>query len=505
MDNLRNIYDPFFSIKCNGFSIPNYINDKIIRFEFNEDYKKDNIFTIILDNSDLKLTDDTSLDIGKIISCKFGYLDRFTEYIDAEIKDIEGFLQIKLTAYSIGKGYTILNSNKNVSSPENIAEDRKYTVRSGDTLNKISKMFDLKDWKNLYEINKKIIGSNPNKIEPGMSLQIPNFKNKYDSNYSDTIIEENVLGIKSKVWEKKTYSQIAYDIAIQMNLIPDITTTKQYFDSVPQSNETNIGFLKRIGAKIGFHPKITGKILTFSKIDFSQKSKYLITYYIDGAGELLEFDPKIKTKEKSSAASSTSLSTEEKDTLSMKSLKTDTTKLGAFSWAVNGVTGTVEKITGVNENLSNSDLSGSSKLDDEFSDTETSMEDTETGTITADCSCVGIPEIRANTVMTVQGVGKRWSGNWFVKNVTHSIDSNGYSTKVENFRNALGEAVAPVESSQNNSIGSDFNSNSNSNSNSDAKNQIGDYTLVDGITGEQTIMDKVNILIDKYLNKETGK
>jgi len=53
--------------------------------------------------------------------------------------------------------------------------ERTYTVRSGDSLSKIAKalMGDAKKWRQLYEANKDVVGSNPDLIKPGQVLKIP--------------------------------------------------------------------------------------------------------------------------------------------------------------------------------------------------------------------------------------------------------------------------------------------------------------------------------------------
>lgn len=52
-----------------------------------------------------------------------------------------------------------------------------YTVKAGDSLTKIAKQFGIKDWKNgLYIPNKAPkgpLGSNPDKLSPGMKLKLP--------------------------------------------------------------------------------------------------------------------------------------------------------------------------------------------------------------------------------------------------------------------------------------------------------------------------------------------
>ncbi len=54
-----------------------------------------------------------------------------------------------------------------------------YTVAPGDWLSKISLKYykDALLWPIIYDVNKDVIGSNPNRIAPGMKLSIPDIKN----------------------------------------------------------------------------------------------------------------------------------------------------------------------------------------------------------------------------------------------------------------------------------------------------------------------------------------
>jgi nucleoid-associated protein YgaU len=50
-----------------------------------------------------------------------------------------------------------------------------YVVKSGDSLSKIAKelLGDASRWPEIYELNKDVIGDNPNLIKPGQELKIP--------------------------------------------------------------------------------------------------------------------------------------------------------------------------------------------------------------------------------------------------------------------------------------------------------------------------------------------
>ncbi len=53
--------------------------------------------------------------------------------------------------------------------------ERTYTVRKGDSLSKIAKSLlgDARKWRDIYEANKDVVGSNPDLIQPGQVLKIP--------------------------------------------------------------------------------------------------------------------------------------------------------------------------------------------------------------------------------------------------------------------------------------------------------------------------------------------
>ncbi len=55
---------------------------------------------------------------------------------------------------------------------------KKYTVKEGDTLSSIAKEFygNAADYKIIYEANKDLIGDDPDQIQVGMELMIPNPK-----------------------------------------------------------------------------------------------------------------------------------------------------------------------------------------------------------------------------------------------------------------------------------------------------------------------------------------
>ncbi|MNE87947.1 LysM domain/BON superfamily protein [compost metagenome] len=55
------------------------------------------------------------------------------------------------------------------------SKSKTYTVKSGDTLSKIAKLElgSSSKWKDIYNLNKAVIGSDPKLIKPGQRLVLP--------------------------------------------------------------------------------------------------------------------------------------------------------------------------------------------------------------------------------------------------------------------------------------------------------------------------------------------
>ena len=74
-------------------------------------------------------------------------------------------------------GYDTPTTTTSSSAPTTQTSNNKtYTVRSGDTLSGIGSKYGV-SWKKIYEANKSVIGSNPNRIYPGQTLTIPGYAN----------------------------------------------------------------------------------------------------------------------------------------------------------------------------------------------------------------------------------------------------------------------------------------------------------------------------------------
>ncbi|MBE9913393.1 LysM peptidoglycan-binding domain-containing protein [Paenibacillus donghaensis] len=85
-------------------------------------------------------------------------------------------LKVMKTAAGAGNGKaanaTATNKKPRVDMK---AKNKTYTVKPGDSLSKIAKLElgNSSEWNRIYQLNKKLIGNNPNAIKPGQKLVLP--------------------------------------------------------------------------------------------------------------------------------------------------------------------------------------------------------------------------------------------------------------------------------------------------------------------------------------------
>lgn len=113
---------------------------------------------------------------AKILQQKIKQVEEYAEKYKAtmkEITDLENTPADKLSGYSTP---TSTNVSSGSSSGSSGSSSKTYTVKSGDTLSGIGSKYGI-SWQKIYNANKSVIGSNPNRIYPGQTLTIPGYTN----------------------------------------------------------------------------------------------------------------------------------------------------------------------------------------------------------------------------------------------------------------------------------------------------------------------------------------
>lgn len=113
---------------------------------------------------------------AKILQQKIEQVKEYAEKYKAtmaEIEKLENTPADKLNGYSTPTNTSVSSGNSSGSSG---SSSKTYTVKSGDTLSGIGSKYGI-SWQKIYDANKSVIGSNPNRIYPGQTLTIPGYAN----------------------------------------------------------------------------------------------------------------------------------------------------------------------------------------------------------------------------------------------------------------------------------------------------------------------------------------
>lgn len=107
----------------------------------------------------------------------YRYSIELKEYREVEVRKIrKKKKKAKKTNKASKKKKAKVTKKKTTKRTNSKAIPDTYIVKKGDSLWNLAKKFygDISKYRKIYNANKKIIGSNPNKIRPGQMLKIPN-------------------------------------------------------------------------------------------------------------------------------------------------------------------------------------------------------------------------------------------------------------------------------------------------------------------------------------------
>ncbi len=225
------------------------------------------------------------------------------------------------------------------------------------------------------------------------------------------------FGRKTRSFRHMKDSDIASQIAQDWRLTPQVDVTDITHDYVLQNNQTDREFLAERARRLRYELRVEDRSLYFQKAKDDGRKITTLTY-----GEtLIEFFPLLSTVNQTSKVEVRGWSIKDKkailgeagtgDTIStMAGQKTG----GAFS----------QEIAGDNKRT----LSGESAAtkDEAEARARASLNQSVSEFITGEGRCIGNPDIKAGRVVELKGLGKRFSGLYYVVSCTHSIGSRGY-------------------------------------------------------------------------------
>lgn len=235
-------------------------------------------------------------------------------------------------------------------------------------------------------------------------------------------------GEKTKTFLEMKDSDIAGQIAQDAGLAADVEDTSVTFEYLIQHNQTDMGFLLYRAGRIGYEVIVQEKTLVFRKR--KQDDGSVLTLKRDE--DLIEFSPRLTTMGLVGKVKVQGWNPIDKERISGEAGAGDesTTMGGDFTGAQ-----IVDEVFA--EALMVSVLNPVRAKEEADQIAAGYLNESSLDFITGDGMCIGRPDLRAGTVITMEGLGKRFSGDYYLTSTIHAYSSkSGYETSFKVRRNA---------------------------------------------------------------------
>ncbi len=240
-------------------------------------------------------------------------------------------------------------------------------------------------------------------------------------------------GVKSRAFQQKTDTEIAQQIAGEMGLQAKVDATTERHEYIYQYNQSDLEFLASRAAQLNYELRVDGGSLIFMKPAKGGAAARTLKWGQD----LRSFRPRLNVGQVLTEVEVRCWDTAKKQVVIGKATAADVTevmggqKLG-IALAEKAFGGAKEVIT--NEVFANKEEAECLAKAILRRRTDCLVE--------AHGSTGGDPSLKVGTVLEVQGVGKRFSGNYYLTKVSHSFAREGFFSFFNCKRPAL-EAPPP--------------------------------------------------------------
>ncbi len=236
------------------------------------------------------------------------------------------------------------------------------------------------------------------------------------------------FGNRQRTFQNKTSSDIASEIANAIGLTAAVESTADTHPHVTQNNETDLALLLRLAWPLNYEVSVDDKTLHFRKPKLQDEPVVSLTYRRD----LIEFTPRQRVIADGAKVEVRGWDVKTKKLILGKAGAGDeTAKMGgkqtgaelsaaAFTSATRTIPGQVL-----------ADADAAAQIAKAWYNRQQS------NFIEAQGECAGSPLIRAGKTIDIAGVGKAFSGPYYVVSVQHTIGPSGYRTRFEATRNSV--------------------------------------------------------------------
>jgi phage protein D len=244
---------------------------------------------------------------------------------------------------------------------------------------------------------------------------------------------------ESHSYESKTDSEIAEEVAdrLGIDIQTDSAPDEKRFDYLFQDNQYDIIFLMERARRIGYDLFVDEQgqngqagqpLLRFGRSLQVRQVTYKLTY----GRSLIEFKPELTTANQVSEVTVRGW-----DAVNKKKIE-QTAKRSEIS--VKGV-GAAGGQAAIEQSFNQRKEIVATKPIESDAEAKTlalrTLEENAKDMVKGSGSTVGLPDLRAGNVVTIDGLGKRFSGRYFITSSTHAMGDGGYTTQFECRREEL--------------------------------------------------------------------
>ncbi len=233
-------------------------------------------------------------------------------------------------------------------------------------------------------------------------------------------------GRKTRSFTQMKDSDVAKKIASQAGLTGKAVDTGVVIEYLLQRNQTDMEFLQSRARRIGYEVVIDDKTLEFRPRPADKKEAVTLTRSAD----LIEFSPRLTTMPLTADVEVHGWSPKDKKEIVAKAAKQSGT-MGGKTGGPKAAQTAFGKSTGGYVDWPVSTKGEADKI------AQGRLDEMALGYILGEGICLGRTDLRAGTVAKIEGVGKRFSGSYYVTSTRHTfIPRRGYQTAFSVRRNA---------------------------------------------------------------------
>ncbi len=244
---------------------------------------------------------------------------------------------------------------------------------------------------------------------------------------------------KTRPFTNKRDSDIATQIAQELHLSADVDPTGEQFPYLIQVERTDLEFLLERARRIHYRLWVDDKTLHFKKADEDDTTSYTLVWSGGQKGfepdadtlPLRSFTPTLNTLEQPTEVVVLSQDPKTREPIKATATSSDlVAKAGATSGA--------EVASAAGQTATRTISLPVASHDEADAIAKAVFNELAASFVTGSGTTIGIPDLRAGSVVTLLGLGDRFNGDYYVTEATHSIGAGGYTTAFRVRRNAVG-------------------------------------------------------------------